>query len=82
MSEKDPTLRMYLIQETPKAVCVSGDAKAEQGVARFHYWIPKSLIAYSKKTGNVVAGADPHYEFSVPIWWLDKNQPLWGFVKS
>ncbi len=82
MSEKDPMLRMFLIQETPKAFCVTGVAKPVDGVARTIWWIPASLVAYSKKTANVVAGADPHFEFTLPTWKLDKEQALWDFVKS
>jgi hypothetical protein len=72
------TLRMFLAEERPGAVCVmttpSGGGRVE--------WIPRSLIAYSRKErGSEATGERLPYLFTLPEWKIEQRG-LWDFVTN
>jgi hypothetical protein len=75
--EKDPTLRMFYIEDRGAAVVV-GEKDGTEGV-QFPHYIPRSQIGYAKKTANDKPGALQHYEFTIPEWLIEKKG-LWKFV--
>lgn len=75
--EKDPTLRMYYVEDRGASVVVS-ERDGSNGVRAIHY-LPRSQIGYAKKTANDNPAGLPHYEFTIPDWLIEKEQ-LWKFV--
>jgi hypothetical protein len=81
MSSDTSTLKMFLLEERPTAVKVTDKPAAADGQARLVEWLPRSLIAYAKKSPPA-AGADAQpYTFTLPDWKIEESN-LWNFVES
>lgn len=77
--DKDPTLRMFYVEDCGGAVVVGETDGTGPDRVQFPHYIPRSQIGYAKKTANEKPGALPHYEFTIPEWLIEKKQ-LWKFV--
>jgi hypothetical protein len=77
-NETTQTLRMFLAEERPTAVCVMSTPNGGGLVE----WIPRSLIAYARKERNAdEPGARAPYVFTLPEWKIDQRG-LWDFVTN
>ena len=76
----DPTLHMFLVEKTERAVKVTGKAERPcDGMVMFFHWIPRSLIGYSRTLPALTPDKFPNFDFTLPEWKVDQLG-LWEHV--
>lgn len=75
------TLKLFLLEETPTAVKLTDKPALVPGVPRRIVWIPRSLIAYARKSPKDAGCDGQPYTFTLPDWKIEESN-LWNFVQS